>query len=309
MEGKGASTLTEPSRAGVHRWWPFALLLVAGASRWVVAAAHPEADSTIASEAMGCGWAALLSYLFLVRKSAAISSPMASSDTGRVRSFLAGAMLFGGPAIALLIRGRQIDAGSLTVALALTPIILAIAVSALGSERTDDLAGRIWPGLAAVTGLLLVLAQPALGDARSDLALVLAPALTGIGAALFCADTNLSATRVSLALVGSTALFTLALAGTYILAGSLPSVSLLAVACDGVLALLSVVTLYQLGATRWSSQFTWIPLLIVVESLVLVRPQLSAHWVIGLGLLALASIYLLLPQSEEPKSGVSAVPS
>jgi hypothetical protein len=222
---------------------------------------------------------------------------------------LAGAMLFGGPAVALLIRGRELDAGSLTIALALTPVIIAIAASALGTENSDGIAGRIWPGLVAVAGLLLVLAQPTLGDARSDLALVLAPALTGVGAALFCIDQPATAPRVTSALIGATALFALALAETCFVTGSRPSISLLAVACDGVLALLGIVTLVQLGATRWSSQFTWVPLLIVLEGIVLVRPHLTAHWIIGLILLVLASVYLLLPQGDEPSSAASTVPT
>ncbi len=284
----------------MHRWWPFVLLLFAGANRWVVAAAHPEADSTLASEAVGCAWAALLSLLFLIRRPVSTTSQRAPSPAIAIRHLLAGAMLFGGPAVSLLIRGRELDAASLTIALALTPVIIAIAASALGTERSEGIAGRIWPGLAAVAGLLLLLAQPTLGDARSDLALVLAPALTGVGAALFGVDAPTSPSRLASTLLGASLLFTIALAETYVVAGVRPSISLLAVACDGVLALLGVITLAQLGATRWSSQFTWIPLLIVIEGIALVRPQLTAYWIAGLVLLALASIYLLLPQADEP---------
>lgn len=280
------------------------LLLLAGASRWVVAAVHPEADPTLASEAAGCAWAALLSLAFLTRRHIT-PAPQTTSIAAHLRSLLAGAMLFGGPAVALLIRGRELDAGSLAIALALTPVIIAIAASALGTESSDGMAGRIWPSLAAVAGLLLVLAQPTLGDARSDLALILAPSLTGIGAALFCIDRPFSASRASYALIGASALFALALAETCFVAGSRPPISWLAVACDGVLALLGIVTLVRLGATRWSSQFTWVPLLIVLEGIVMVRPQLTVHWVVGLTLLALASVYLLLPQAEEARSRTS----
>lgn len=223
-----------------------------------------------------------------------------------IRHLLAGAMLFGGPAVSLLIRGRELDAGSLTIALALTPVIIAIAASALGTERSNGIAGRIWPSLAAVAGLLLLLAQPTLGDARSDLALVLAPALTGVGAALFSVDAPSWHSRLTSTLLGASLLFTVALAETYVVAGVRPSISLLAVACDGLLALLGVITLAQLGATRWSSQFTWIPLLIVIEGIVLVRPQLTAYWIAGLVLLALASVYQLLPQAEEPTPAISS---
>ena len=217
-------------------------------------------------------------------------------------------MLVGGPAVALLVRGPALDAGSLTIALALTPIIIAIASSALRTERTDGIAGRIWPGLAAVAGLLLILAQPTLGDIRSDLALLLAPTLTGIGAALFCADQSFSVSRAATALFGASILFTLALAETFFVAGLRPSISLLAVASDGALALLGVVTLSQLGATRWSSQFTWIPLLIVVEGIALVHPRLTTYWIVGLVLLAVASIYLLLPQVDEANTETSPIP-
>ena len=215
-------------------------------------------------------------------------------------------MLFGGPAISLLIRSRELDAASLTIALSLTPVIIAIAAPALGADHTSGIAGRIWPGLAAVAGLLLLLAQPALGDVRGDLALVLAPALTGVGAALFGVDAPTSSSRLTSTLLGASLLFTIALAETCVVAGAPPSISLLAVACDGVLALLGVITLAQLGATRWSSQFTWIPLLIVVESIVIVHPQLTTYWIVGLILLTLASVYLLLPQAAEPTPAISS---
>jgi drug/metabolite transporter (DMT)-like permease len=272
------------------------LLLIAGAGRWVVSTAHPEASSTLASEAIGCAWAALLSLTFLFRKSAPHPQRSRSSFA---RCLLAGAMLFAGPAVALLIRGRELDSASLTLALALTPIVIAIAAAALGTETSDGIAGRIWPALAALAGLLLLLAQPTLGDARTDLALILAPALTGVGAALFCLEPSIDNARLSFqttsSLLGASILFALALAETYFVSATPVSLSLLAIASDGLLALLGILALARLGATRWSSQFTWIPLLIVVQGIALVRPQLTAHSIIGLLLLTVASIYLLVP--------------
>jgi hypothetical protein len=218
-------------------------------------------------------------------------------------------MLFGGPTIALLIPGRDLDSGALTIALALTPVIIAIAASALGSGSSDGIAGRIWPGLAAVAGLLLVLVQPSLGDARADLALLLAPLLTGVGAVLFTIDQPRAALRIPMALFGASALFSVALAIAWFSLGVQPTVSLIAVACDGILSILSIITLTQLGATRWSSQFTWVPLLIILEGIVMVRPRLTTHWIIGLALLLLAGIYLLLPAEDEPTSSASPVPT
>ncbi len=296
------------SQSRLHRWWPFVLLLLAGASRWGLAAVRPDADSTLASEAVGCAWAALISFAFLIRRPDTATPPQPSSNPARLRWVLSGAMFFGGPAVALLFHGQDLDSGSLTIALALTPVIIAIAAPALGTETSEGIAGRIWPGLAAVAGLLLVLAQPTLGDARTDLVLVLAPALTGVGAVLFCVNQSRSPFRVVAALLGAAALFAVALAETSFAAGIRPSVSLLAIACDGVLALLGVITLAQLGSTRWSSQFTWVPLLIILEGILLVRPQLTAHWVIGLSLLLVASVYLLLPQGDA-STGASPIPT
>jgi hypothetical protein len=291
------AALKSRTRQSLYRWGPFVLLVIAGASRWIAAGTNPDADSTLASEALGCAWAALVSFAFVMRQQR-LSASM-STRRHRMKSMLAGAMLVGGPAIALLTRVHELDAGGLTIALALTPVIIAITSSALGSEASEGIAGRLWPGLAATAGLLLLLAQPNLGDVLSDLALVFAPALTGVGAALFCAEPKRSLSCATYALVGAAALFAVTLAETYFIGGITPSVSLLAVAWDGALALLGIVALVQLGATRWSSQFTLVPLFIVVEGIVLVRPHITTYWVVGLVLPALASISLLLPQDDQ----------
>ncbi len=199
---------------------------------------------------------------------------------------LAGAMMLGGPAVGLLAGGM--DAGSLTIALALTPVVVAVAAAALG-DGSDGMAGRLWPGLAAVAGLLLVLTQPSVSNVRNDVLMLAAPVFSGMGAALFC---SVRARSVASALVGAAVVFLL---GWVLLRGA---VSVVAVACDGLLALLGVLAVARLGATRWSAQFALVPLLIVLEGLVLVRPGLQIRWVIGLALLAVGSVYLLLPQDE-----------
>ncbi len=218
-------------------------------------------------------------------------------------------MLLGGPAIVLLFPGRNLDSTALTIALALSPIIIAIASSALGTESSDGIAGRIWPSLATLAGLLLVLVQPSIGDLRTDVLLLLAPLLTGIGAVLFCTDHSLSGARIPSALLGHCALFAIALATSRFLTGAHPTRSVLAIACDGLVALLGIATLARLGSTRWSAQFTWIPLLVILEGIVLVHPRLTAHWFTGLILLVVAGIYLLLPQQDEAAAERSPVPT
>jgi hypothetical protein len=290
--------LTDERRATRwHRWWPFLLLVAAGASHWLLVAARPETGSTLGSEALGCLWAALVAWSLPGREAKADETGYAS----RWKTVLAGAMLLGGPMCAILVRGRRLDAGGITMALALTPVVIAIASAAMSEGSSDGISGRMWPGLAAVTGLLLVLESPGLGDVRSDVALVLTPVLTGVGAAMFCAGGAVRRKSWALALAGGAALFALGAAEAKGMEHLTLSATLPAVACDGLLALLAVVALGRLGAVRWSAQFTLLPLLIILEGIVLVRPALSTRWVVGMLLLAVASVFLLMP--PEPDEG------
>lgn len=276
------------------------MLVVAGASRWIVTEVRPEAEPTLASLAMGCGWAMLVSLMLLRRGPARVS--LRSSWLG----VLAGAMVFAGPAAGALLQARGLDGPALTMALALTPVAAGIASAALGRGSLDGAAGRIWPGLAAIGGLLLVLVEPGLGNVRTDVALLLAPVLTGVGAALFCVRGGTTTWRASSGLLGGTLVFAVALTVESVATRTRPTVSLLAMACDGLLALLGIYALQQVGATRWSAQFTLVPLLVVLEGLALAHQPLTLRWVVGIALLLVASLYLLLPSSEEmePASGV-----
>jgi|GEM_PF-1888534 len=46
----------------------------------------------------------------------------------------------------------------------------------------------------------------------------------------------------------------------------------------------------------------------VLEGIALIRPKLTVYWVVGLPLLVLASVDLLLPQTEDPDPDPSIVP-
>jgi hypothetical protein len=281
MRGRGGS------------WLLFVLLVLFGASRWMIVGAHPEAESTLSSLMMGCGWAGLLSLMFLVR------GPARATLRKSWLGLASGALLFAGPAVGVLIHANQLDATALTMAMALTSVAVGIAAAALGAGSMGGAAGRVWPGLAAAGGLLLLLAEPNLNNARSDVALLLAPTLTGLGAAALCSSRTTTSWRAVTALLGGTGVFALALLIDSLQRHVRPTVSLLAMACDGIMALLSVFTLLRVGATRWSAQFTLLPLLIVLEGIAMVRPRLSANWVVGVSLLILASVYLLLPVEED----------
>ena len=172
------------------QWWPFVLLLVVGASRWLLVSARPETEFTLASLTVGCAWAALVCAAFFVR-----STPTSDGVRSLSRPALAGALLLGGPMLVLVSGVGGVEASALVMALSLTPVAVGVSASALGSETTKSLTGRIWPGIAAVTGLLLVLVEPSFGDVRADAVLLLAPVMTGLGAAMLVSSYQRGADR------------------------------------------------------------------------------------------------------------------
>jgi drug/metabolite transporter (DMT)-like permease len=287
------------------QWWPFVLLLVVGASRWLLVSARPETEPTLPSLTVGCLWAALVCAAFARR-----SVPARDSARYLGRGLIAGALLLGGPMLAMVLGVTGVESSALVMALALTPVAVGVAASALGNESTESLSGRIWPGIAAVTGLLLVLVEPSFSDLRADAVLALVPVVTGLGAAMFAAAQRRGVERESLApsltqwlplsaLLGGTAVFAVGWAGSHLHGTPAVRLSLTAVAADGVFALLNVLALARLGAVRWSAQFTLLPLLILLEGIVMVRPVFTTRWVVGLVLVAAASVYLLLPQDDD----------
>lgn len=275
-----------------HLWWPFALLCLLHSSRWVLTDALPGTATTFGSAALGCGSVAAL-YLLIVRQSAI------TRDTVRqlMRSVLAGALVLAGPLIVLL-RPGLVTAESLTMVLALTPVVLAVAETAVRHTQTS-LAGRLWPGLAAIAGLLLILTQPSLSNPAADLLLALAPLLSGCGAVLFC-STRANTWRVPAALLGGCAALALGAGVNHLThSASGPEMSGLAAGLDGAEALLSLLTLSRLSATRWSSQFALAPLLTLLEGIAIMRSWVPARMTIGLLLLGAASVALLTPPAEE----------
>lgn len=285
-------------RTGWWRWWPFVLLCVIGGSRWMLSESLPGSASTLTSEALACG--SVVALWLLVVPVRRLKLPQ-RRDLGRAA--LGGALLIAGPLIGPL-RAGGVSAAGLTIALALTPVVLAVAEAAMRGGG-EGLAGRLWPGLATVAGLLLVLPQPSLGSPMTDALLILAPVLTGIGAALFCTAEE-SAWRLPAALAGAAVVFglgALAMLGRGMAWPPLPG---LATGMDALEAVLAVVALGRLAAARWSAQFALVPLVVLVEGLALMRSWVPGRVVGGLVLLALASLAMLLPPAEtdEPRLAV-----
>jgi hypothetical protein len=219
--------------------------------------------------------------------------------------------LLGGPQVPLLFGGRGLEPTSVAIALALTAACFAVAASAFGdaSGAARDLPGRLWPALASVAALLLVLPEPSLTNVRTDVVLLAAPVMTGVGAAWFCSDERGEAGnywRAGFALVGAALVFGVAMvvqaAGAARSGGSFGAgfgLSVSALAAEAPLVVLSVVALGRSGGTRWSAQFTVVPLIVLLEGVALARPTLDWRLLTGLALLALASLGLLFPPEDE----------
>lgn len=281
-------------RSAWHLWWSFALFCLLRGSRWVLSDSMPGSATTLASASLGCGSAAAL-YLLILRPSGL--ARVQRSDL--LRSALGGALLITGPLISLFYP-RAMAASSVTMALALTPVVIAVSEAAT-RHTSDALAGRLWPGLAAIAGLLLILVQPSLSNSGQDVVLALIPLLTGCGAVLFC-SARTSIWRLPAALLG--ACIALGLGAAINLAthvGGWPEMAGLAAGFDALEALLALIALGRLSATRWSAQFAIVPLIVLVEGIVMTPASIPARIIVGLLLLAAAAIALLVPPMEEPR--------
>ena len=286
-------------RPAWHLWWPLALLCLVRGSRWILSGSIPGSATTLASASLGCGSAAAL-YLLIAR-------PRAKALAGRrdvLRSAIGGALLITGPLISLLFP-HPIPAASLTMALALTPVVIAV-YEAATRHSSETLAGRLWPGLATIAGLLLIFTQPSLSNLTQDILLALTPLLTGCGAVLFCTARQ-TTWRLPAALLG--ACVALALGAAINLAtqvGGWPEMAGLAAGFDALEALLALIALGRLSATRWSAQFAIVPLLVLLEGIVFLPASLPARMIVGLLLLAVAAVALLIPPSEESRFDLRA---
>jgi hypothetical protein len=288
----------ERKRVGIRRWWPFVLLCAIAAVRWAVPESLPGAGSTPLSLVLGCGSACLVMLTVASRER------MAAPRSGTfAASFAAGALMLCGPAAAMLLRVPGLEVGALTIALALVPVVIAVARTAFRQTEGAEFAGRTWPGLAAVAGLLLLLPQPSLSGWREDVALALAPLATGIGAAWLRTRNAWETWRAVAALAGAAVVFGVCtLAARPVWAEVAVKPLLLSAALDGLMAALSVMALFRVGMTRWSAQFELVPLLVLLEGLGTAQPRVDVRVLIGLGLIVVASIFLLLP----PPAGEAA---
>ena len=302
------------SRTGKwHRWlrsWPLLAICFLAGSRWLLEGVHPEAQTTYLTEAAGCVMAAGFASLLVWFTEHHQKRGGASGNVPRLQVHLTtrwvltttgGALALGGPALGVFISGRNVSADNATLALALIPCVIAVATQAVGEQTSVDLSAKLWPGLAGMAGLLLLLPQPAIHGWQLPLTLTSMPLISGLGAA--CAQTPSrpnpvhtprgAVASLPMGLLAAAIVFaTLALVNAAGMHRAAPAFSLEATALDGTLALLSLQVLFTLGPTRWAVQFLLGPLITLGEGVILLRPSLDVRSWAALALLAISSTYL-----------------
>lgn len=273
--------------------WALAGICLLLSTRWLLEGADPRTASTLFSEALGCLLVAALPSVRAFAQSGRKATPGPRVNIGALRSGTGLALALSGFAIGQAAYGRMFGASNLTLALALTTVVVGVAGIAASETQEGSLAGRLWPGLAGLAGLLLLFPQPAYSGWRFWAGLVLVPVLTGLGAVMGRGGTRVPDSPhgiQALGLIGAAAIFAVLGVHEREMYGPVP-VHLAAVALDGATAYLSLQALDGGGSFRWSAQFLIVPLITLIEGLAFLRPILDGRSWFALGLLALSGAY------------------
>lgn len=275
----------------------FALLCVLASSRWLLESSLPLSGSTLRSQAFGCVLAAGLLGAISLKTMRTTRSLTRKWTLFRVLGYT---FALTGPAFAEATAGRHLGSSNWTLASALVPVVVTVGVAISHESGEGDLIGTLWPGLAGLTGLLLLLSEPAV-DWRGWAGLAMLPLLTGLGAVL--AGSGAAANPDAppdAGPVGATWVVPGGCLGAglvfALLAPSRPDGSvwsLSASSFDAMTFFLTMVSLERLGPARWSAQFLLVPLLALGEGLLVLRPFMDVRSWVGLVLIAISGGRLL----------------
>lgn len=279
--------------------WPMGLLCLIVASRWLLDDAMPQLRDSLLSQSVGYSLSGILLLIpSLIRRSETAERP-SESWSGRVCI----SFVFVGPVIASIVAGRNLGANGTTLALAMTPVALALSTTISNEKNDGNLTARMAPGFAGLAGLLLLLPRPEYSNWRSWAALSLMPIAGAIGAGSWFVRGgprerlwDSRSAGIGLLLAG------LFCYGCRFIQPRPPRFSLSTyfpdIVIDGVTAILSVSILSRLGPLRWSSQFLLVPLVSFAEGMLFVRPFFDFRLVLGLALIASGFMYQFFFTSE-----------
>ena len=289
------------ARRILYVYSPFVLLCVIVASRWLVEGAIPATSSTFLSQGFGCAMAAgLAGSLEGLRRLWGVPRRVEGGWTWGAP--MGACLVLGGPVMAAALSGRHLGADTATLGLAMVPVVAGVAGSASGSAETGDLPGLLWPGLAGIAGLLLLLPQPSFSGWRPWAGLLSLPLMVGLGGWLAMVagapEREHGSEMQGFGMTGGLLLAAGVFGGFWLGSrqGASWHVSWGACGLDGLTAVLTLTALGRMGVQQWSAQFLWVPLLGLLEGMVFLRPVLDLRSWLGLGLIAVGGVYQMLPR-------------
>jgi hypothetical protein len=292
-----------------YRWLGFFLLCVLSGTSWIIPAA---ANSLPPLEEQGVRYGLLGLCGFLVAGRGALKRDM-WRRTGCLAAAAVG--LFGVPMLLLAYVEGGVGETTRSALFAMVPVIVVLAVAAGDGTGGEERGARrfLIPALAGLAGLLLLLPFNFSGSVRGRVMLgVVAGVVVLVGVCSVWLYRLLRGVALweTIAVAGlSNAVFLLGCSGlredVVWRWGGLASVVSVASLADATEVVLIVWLLREMSPIRFSARFLVIPLVTILESYVLVRPEFTVRMLSGTGLLAVGAGVLLFWQAGDEETTLS----
>lgn len=265
----------------MRRWVVFALLCVVQSFSWILLL-HSGAGITAASCAVGACIAAVGMMWF------------AGASTLNV---LGGVCLIVGPWLQLVLGNTMPGSSAVVLALTLVPVVVAVAEPALGDREFSPM--RLWPGLAAATGLMIIAPLPSFSDWRADAVLVLIPIAVGIGVVLTTQRPGLQKDRAAILGVSAGVFAVISITAAFLWRQHI-FISWIAVGVCAVTFALVLLAVRSLSSAQYASQYAIVPLLALLQGPIVISfGVISWRFAFSVALLLAASVALLRGDAEE----------
>jgi drug/metabolite transporter (DMT)-like permease len=288
-------------------WIAFAVFCVLSGTSWVIEREMPEGLPPLEQQGVLFGVIGLVALVFAGR------SVWSRSRLGRLAAAAVG--FFGVPiAVAEYARG-SVPAISRSALFALVPVVVVMAVASGESAEREERGARLFlmQVLAGVGGLLLLLPLEFSGSVRGWVMLVVVCAavvlvgLTSVWLYRLLRGFGLADAVAVVGLVNAVFLLGLSFVHEKVVwrwSGAASVVSIASLV-DGIEVLLMVWLLREMPPIRFAARYLVIPLLTILESFVLMRPEWTARMGFGTVLLAAGGGMMLFLKAGEEETVLS----
>ncbi|MGD0445143.1 MAG: hypothetical protein ABSA39_14510 [Edaphobacter sp.] len=285
-------------------WIGFFTLCILSGTSWAVPEAMPDGLSPLEQQGIVFGAIRLIALLFAGR------GARGAGDVRYARLAAAAVSFFGVPSVVAEYAQRSVPAISRSALYAMVPVVVVLSVAAGGMGTAEERGARQFmvPALTGLGGLLLLLPLGISGSPYGLLMLglvCLAVILVGVASVWLYRLLQGVSFAVVVAVAGlANAVFLFywsAVRGEMVWRWSgVTSVVSISSMVDVVEILLILWLLREMWPVRFTARYLVIPLLTVLESFVLMRPELTVRMVFGTVLLAVgAGLLLFLKAGEE----------